>query len=604
MKSVNEAAQIIAERAEALAQAAAAQTSAESEQAAMVGAVHAIAETLRSESAPDPSLFTPLHDQPAIASRLHWGVAWACIEKLNELLHPNGAQEIAKRIRGVAREVAESDRALSPPAVASGGSDSGATLRASISRLGGSVVTLHPSGALCFGSDEEAKTLGIHNEVGRTCRSLYEFFAPETATQCEQAVASGKPWQINGSYFDDSSHRCAARFAGTPMGPSGSALHEIIVLPSREVRSSSPAEREYTSLLKHIPIGIISAGKDGAILRANRRAAAMMGSGEASRLEGQSVGAVLGDSDSLSRKAIDLALNKGKEGRVRLVGKTPFGITLDCDLVVTPQHDAAGEVTGVEVFLVDAPEQTALSRSLLHTEKLSALGEIVGGVAHELNNPLTGILGYAQLLQSMDLDEKTRSRLEQISLEAQRCRKIVQGLLGFSRHYEAEKVVTGLNEVISDVVALREYQIRVDAIEVALDLTRSLPRVEIDPHEMQRVFLNIINNAHYALLKVDDRPRRFTIRSWESNGDACVSFEDNGPGIPLEDQTRIFNPFFTTKDVGEGTGLGLSVAYGVVRDHGGRIDLESKVGEGATFTVVLPISETPEQGDGEAKPTD
>ncbi len=591
---MNGAADIIAERAEMIAQAVAVRISAEPERSAMLGMTHVIAEILRSAATPDLSLFAPLHERPEIASRLLWAVAWTCIEKLCELLSEDDARQSAERIRSAVREALATNQPTSWPTTAVKRSDSDGSLRASISRLGDAVVTLDPTGRLYIDTDEDAGILNICKQSEPESLSLFEFFAPETAILCEQAIAAGQPWAIDGCWFDSSFRRHAARFAGTPMGPSGSTCQEILVRPSPAAGQDSTLVPDCESVLKHIPIGIISTDKDGAIASANGRAVAMIGSGEAARLDGQLIETLLGDSEVPASQAIAMALKEGKEGRVRFIGKTPFGMTLDCDLVVNPLRDPADGIAGLELFLVDAPSQTALSRKLLQTEKLSALGEIVAGVAHELNNPLTGILGYAQLIQSMDLDEKTRSRFEQISIEAQRCRKIVQGLLGFSRYYDAEKVVADLNEVLSNVVSLREYQLRVDSIELALDLAHHLPNVEIDQHEMQRVFLNIINNAQQALSTVADRTKRFKVRSWESSGEVCVSFEDNGPGIPPEHQTKIFDPFFSTKDVGEGTGLGLSVAYGVVRDHGGRIDVETKAGNGTTFTLVLPVSQTDE----------
>jgi len=229
---------------------------------------------------------------------------------------------------------------------------------------------------------------------------------------------------------------------------------------------------------------------------------------------------------------------------------------------------------------------------LIQSEKLSGIGEFVAGVAHELNNPLTSVMGFAELLQQSDLPEQQRRYLDVIFKSAKRCQKIVQSLLSFARRHAPERKVVCLNEIVESAVEILQYQMRTSNIEVLTQFDPNLPLAEIDPHQMQQVFLNIINNARQAM---EGRSVRGRLRvTTESSGDRVrVIFQDNGPGIPEENLKKIFNPFFTTKEVGKGTGLGLSLCYGIVSEHGGTITPQSKEGEGATFVIEIPVAHKP-----------
>ncbi len=231
----------------------------------------------------------------------------------------------------------------------------------------------------------------------------------------------------------------------------------------------------------------------------------------------------------------------------------------------------------------------ATQHQLIQSEKLSGIGEFVAGVAHELNNPLTSVMGFAELLQQADLPEQNRRYLDVIFKSAKRCQKIVQSLLSFARRHAPERKVVGLNEIVESAVEILQYQMRTSNIEVLSQLDPHLPATEVDPHQMQQVFLNIINNARQAIEGYQPSGwLRITTES--SDGRVRVIFQDNGPGIAPENLKKIFNPFFTTKEVGKGTGLGLSLCYGIVSEHGGTITPHSKVGEGTTFVIDLPVA--------------
>ncbi len=228
---------------------------------------------------------------------------------------------------------------------------------------------------------------------------------------------------------------------------------------------------------------------------------------------------------------------------------------------------------------------------LIQSEKLSGIGEFVAGVAHELNNPLTSVMGFAELLQQSDLPEQQRRYLDVIFKSAKRCQKIVSSLLSFARRHAPERKVISVNEIVESAVEILQYQMRTSNIEVQMQLDSKLPLTEIDPHQMQQVFLNIINNARQAMEGQAKGRLRVTT---ESEGERVrIIFQDNGPGIPAENLKKIFNPFFTTKEVGKGTGLGLSLCYGIVSEHGGTITPQSKEGEGATFVIEIPVARKP-----------
>lgn len=243
----------------------------------------------------------------------------------------------------------------------------------------------------------------------------------------------------------------------------------------------------------------------------------------------------------------------------------------------------------------DVTGDRQIQSKLLQTEKMAALGQLVSGIAHELNNPLTAIMGYGQLLLGRGLAPAQLSEARNIFQEAERARRIVKNLLYFARENKPERTRVDLNEIVERTLALRSYELKVENIAVECDLARDLPETMADPYQLQQVVLNLLVNAEQALLE-DRGQGHVWIRTRRlAGGHIRLEVSDDGPGIALEIASRIFDPFFTTKPSGVGTGLGLSIVYGIVHQHSGEVTFESHPGAGARFIVELPVVAVPAQ---------
>jgi len=224
---------------------------------------------------------------------------------------------------------------------------------------------------------------------------------------------------------------------------------------------------------------------------------------------------------------------------------------------------------------------------LLQSEKMAAVGQLISGVAHELNNPLTAILGYSQLLKTEKVSEaRGRGYLEKLHKQAQRTHHIVQNLLSFARQHKPERAPVQLNQILEDTLVLREYDMKLNNIVVHRHFDSQLPLTGGDFHQLQQVFLNILNNAVDAILEMGG-PGEIWISTQAVGNRLRVELTDSGPGV--HNPHRIFDPFYTTKPVGKGTGLGLSICYGIVKEHGGEIQVRNSPPRGATFTITLPL---------------
>jgi PAS domain S-box-containing protein len=288
-------------------------------------------------------------------------------------------------------------------------------------------------------------------------------------------------------------------------------------------------------------------------------------------------------------EAVQSTLNNQQIDNLELEIVRRNGVAGKFSANLSPMRDEQGTVTSIIAVLTDITDSAVLRDKLVHTEKMAAVGQLVSGVAHEVNNPLTAILGFADLLmEDADLPETARKDLRVILQEAQRTKQIVQNLLSFARQMPPQRNALQLNSILRRTIQLRSYDFNSHGIDVIEHLDESLPEIIGDAHQLQQVFLNILNNAYDAVHEVG-RPARIEITSIGREGFVEVTFSDNGKGITHSD--KIFDPFFTTKEVGKGTGLGLSICYGFVKEHGGEISCHNNIaGQGATFMVRLPAA--------------
>ncbi len=276
----------------------------------------------------------------------------------------------------------------------------------------------------------------------------------------------------------------------------------------------------------------------------------------------------------------------------------------DLQVLESLSPQAAIAIENASLFESIKHQMAELERAqdqLLQAEKLSAIGRLVAGVAHELNNPLTAIVGYAQLLLETCQDPEICEDLERINREAQRSARIVQNLLAFARQQKMEKHAIDLRDVLDKTIDLLLYQLEVDNITLVRDIAPTKMTVLGDNYQLQQVFINLITNAHQAMRKANGRGTLAIRSEFSDSGTALVYISDDGPGVPKDIAHRIFDPFFTTKDVGEGTGLGLSICLGILQEHQGKIWLDENASSGATFVVELPLHrethvQKPEQG--------
>ncbi len=263
-------------------------------------------------------------------------------------------------------------------------------------------------------------------------------------------------------------------------------------------------------------------------------------------------------------------------------------IGLWIQISTSPIFGENGEVTGVVHSIRDVSNEKKLQEQLMVQDRLASIGQLVSGVAHEINNPLTGVIGFSDLLLQRDLPDDVKADLKIVNDEAKRTARIVKNLLTFARKQPEGKAAVDLNGDIQRVLTLRRHEQTVNNIQVNDHLAPDLPQIMGNASQLQQVFFNIIVNAEQAMLEAHSRGT-LTINTERAGDIVKARFADDGPGISPENMRRLFTPFFTTKEVGKGTGLGLSICHGIVTEHGGRIYAESEPGKGATFIVELPI---------------
>ncbi len=292
--------------------------------------------------------------------------------------------------------------------------------------------------------------------------------------------------------------------------------------------------------------------------------------------------------DSVSAEDIQALVRGGGTWRGTLKRKRRDGTEFPVSATVAALVDARGFTTHVVSVERDISEERRLREQLIHSERLSAVGQLVAGVAHELNNPLQAVMGLTELLIGSEGRPQARKDLEQIRADGERAATIVRNLLAFARRSALERSIADLNEIVRSALALRSYELRRSNISVQEHYTAELPLIVVNREEIQQIVLNLILNAEHAIRSTGG-PGSISVSTHQSAGSAFLDVSDDGPGVPADLAGRVFEPFFTTKSVGQGTGLGLSVSLGIAQAHGGSLVL-TPAERGACFTLTLPLA--------------
>ena len=357
-------------------------------------------------------------------------------------------------------------------------------------------------------------------------------------------------------------------------------------------------KHEWQAMLDGMIDGVYVCNEDGEILRANRALAAMLGleiTGVLGRKRDE-LWAQLPDYTVLRPwQPLDFGPSELSPHITEFRCGAPDRVFVEMAFELQGGTPIQERTDGRKLCVLhDVTESRRLQEQLLQSEKLAALGELTSGVAHELNNPLASVVGYAELLGlDQSLPEGVQRKLSTIHQEATRASNIVSNLLAYARRSSPEKEFVAVNEILNNAIEMRRYQLAADDVRIVTDFAENLPPVWGDSLQLQQVFLNIINNGVQAVqswrgsgeIRIQTRPA-----SMQGRGAIRISIEDNGPGIAPEHLRRVFDPFFTTKPTGEGTGLGMSIALRIISNHDGLIWAESRLGHGARFLIELPFA--------------
>lgn len=345
------------------------------------------------------------------------------------------------------------------------------------------------------------------------------------------------------------------------------------------------SEERYRALADLCP-EMVAVQSEGRYVYINSAGASLLGASAPEEVIGKPVGVFI---HAEHREKVGQWLQRVQEEGKQATPLPSKGLRLDgqvMDVEVTGAPITHDGKPAIQIVLRDVTERRRLEANLHRRQKLELVGELAAGVAHEVNNPLSVISGFSEILLSRELGEGVRKNVQTIFEEAQRASRVIQDILSFARQDKPEERTIDVTQVLDRVRALKAYDFRVNHIETELRLKPDMPMVMADEGKLLQVFFNIMTNAQQAM--VDSHGRGNLLISGERVGDNLrLGFADDGPGIAQDNLPRIFDPFFTTKGV-KGTGLGLSVSRGIVAEHGGRIWAESEPGRGATFFVELP----------------
>ncbi len=416
-------------------------------------------------------------------------------------------------------------------------------------------------------------------------------------------LLKGEPFNIEDVYFPTTTGGTDSYFnvKGVPLFEKGQVIgaltiHEDITERKRAEEALRESEEKHKSLINHVKLGVFRSTPEpiGRFLEVNPAMEEITGYRRKELLQ-MNVADLYVYPKERGLVLEEVALSKGKAAKEVLFRKKDGTeiVVLDRKVVV---KDDTGNILYFDGILEDITEhkqaeerEKQLQQELNLTSRLAAIGELAAGVAHEINNPLTGIIGFSERLLRKSTDETSKPYLQRIHDEASRAAKVVENLRTFARRREPKREYLDINEILERTLELRAYELRTSNIELVVEFAPSLPKVTADFQQIQEVFLNIILNAEQAISEANLRGK-LSIKTQDMKDYIRISFTDEGLGIPSDQLDKVFDPFFTTRGERGGTGLGLSICHGIVAQHGGKIYAKSKSGKGSTFFVELPVT--------------
>ena len=488
--------------------------------------------------------------------------------------------------RGITvREVVE-QRLLADPAN---------TFRTMFERSGTAVAVLNDAGIMVMANEAMSKLVDLAVPDIEGKHSWFEFVAEADRKKAQdyhrlrRSHPGTAPEHYEFKLIDQNggSHEIEITVAMFP----GTDLSLLSCIDVTHLKTAQEMGRLTRFAVENAPEAIFWLGEQGAVLYANGAACHMLGYNL-----GQLMAHNIADIDTSRSRRDWLRLLKDLKQSGSMAWQSEYrrqdGQVIPVDVVMN--FIQLNDKNYYWSFARDATaRQQAEKRELrLQSElsvsaRLASIGELAAGVAHEINNPLTGIIGFSERLIRKATDEKTEADLKRIHSEAIRAAKVVQSLLTFARRRQPSKEPVDINNIIKESIALREYEFRQHGIQVVNHLAE-LPCFMADYYQLEQVFINLIINAEQAMTTAK-KGDRLSITTGELDGYIMITIADNGPGIKPENLKKVFDPFFTTRGDTGGTGLGLSICHGIILEHGGRISVTSEYGEGATFTVALPL---------------
>lgn len=414
----------------------------------------------------------------------------------------------------------------------------------------------------------------------------------------EGQAATSRPWVIFAGLallplIDFGLRRAVPAGAFAPFQDLSMAVAIVSVLPllmarlaveRAELRQVDAKLRLMGAAVEEANELIVIVSRDGQIRHANRAFCQAVGY-ELADLMDQSRSAIVAD-ESVAKLEEVKKVTKGQAWNGTIVHRRSDGSTFQAACAIVPLTNDQGQVTHYVQMERDITEELRLRSQLIHSERLSAVGQLVSGVAHELNNPLQSILGFTELLIDAEERPEMRRDLEQVRSEAIRAGKIVRNLLAFVRRSSSERTIASVNDIVKTTISLRSYEFGSANIRLFESYGEGLPAVVVNPEEIQQVILNLILNAEQAM-RAAHRGGTLTVTTKCVDAMVTIEIQDDGPGVPAALAGRVFEPFFSTKEVGEGTGLGLSIAMGIAEAHGGTLTLVP-TDKGACFRLALP----------------